>query len=83
MPENSTHPSIVKMVISTLAAFAFLGLAGTIYLVIIKADAALIAVVSGLTGTALGMVGSVLNKTDSAPQVQSQSIETTKTNTIP
>ncbi len=81
MKEDQTHPSIIRMVILSLSGAMFIGILSTVYLITIKADAALVAVVAGFTGTALGQIGSVLNNTRSAPPTESQTVETTTTRT--
>lgn len=81
MPEQEKHTqhSIIGMVIVSIALAMFVGLFGTIYLIVIKSDPALIAVVSGLTGTALGSITSVLNNTQTKPAVNSETITHEKT----
>lgn len=52
------------LIIRVLGAFMFLGLGGTIYLVATGSDAASVATVAGLTGTALGGMTGLLAKTE-------------------
>lgn len=61
-----TDGRVVLAVVVLLGVFALGGLAGTIWLVAVGGDAALVASVSGLTGTALGSIGSMLSSTKSS-----------------
>lgn len=61
-----TDGRVVLAVVILLGVFALGGLAGTVWLIAVGADAAPVAIVSGLTGTALGLVGSLLSSTKSS-----------------
>lgn len=62
-----TASRVVMSVVVLLGLFALGGLAGTIYLIDHEKAAESVAVVSGLTGTALGALGAVLASTKSGP----------------
>lgn len=57
---------IPVLVVTLLGLFMLIGLVGAIWLVANKAQGESIAMVSGLTGTALGALGSVLSHTGGA-----------------
>jgi hypothetical protein len=57
-------------VVGILGVFALAGLCMTWNLIGLKAEGSDIAIISGLTGTALGAVGSILNRTHSDNQSQ-------------
>lgn len=59
--------AVVYIVVSTLSATVLAGMYSVHVLIIAKADAALIAIMSGFTGTALGLLGSILSRTGSTP----------------
>lgn len=63
----STNPKIIFIVVISLSAIVFAGLAMTFLLIQAKADAALVAIISGHTGTALGGLMSILNNTRTQP----------------
>lgn len=63
-----TDRRTINLVVALIGAVAIIGLAGTIWLVTIKVDAASVAIVSGLAGTALGGLVGVLASTRSGPQ---------------
>lgn len=89
----STRPHIIAIVVLTLALTVFLGMAGVFFLIREKSDPALIAVMAGFVGTALGGVLSLLNNTrtpgaDDATPVTvtnppSQPIPTEETTVLP
>lgn len=62
-----TDRRTINLVVALIGAVAIIGLAGTIWLVTIDVDAANVAIVSGLAGTALGGLVGVLASTRSAP----------------
>ena len=65
-----TNQRTVTMVVTFLGLFALCGLAGTVWLIDHQRDASNIAIVAGMTGTALGALGAVLasTKTSDIPQ---------------
>lgn len=63
----TTNPKIVFIVVIAMALFCAGGMIGVFVLILHKADAALIAILSGFTGTAMGQLGSVLNNTRTTP----------------
>lgn len=67
MNPPATSQWVILLVVLGILLFAMGGLASVVYLITIKADGVLIAVVSGPTGTALGGLMSVLNNTRSTP----------------
>lgn len=67
MIEQLQDRAVVLAVVILLGAFALGGLAGTVWLIHDDKDPSAIAVVSGLTGTALGALGAVLASTRSVP----------------
>jgi len=58
-----TSPKIIFIVVGSLALTVFLGLGGIYHLILLKTDAALIAIISGPVLTALGALISLLNNT--------------------
>ncbi len=60
---TATSPSIILIVACGLLVFALSGLVGTFYLILVHAEGALIAIISGPTVTALGGLMSMLNNT--------------------
>ncbi|QOR55365.1 MAG: hypothetical protein SHS37scaffold145_16 [Phage 71_18] len=62
-----TDRRVVFAVVLFLGAFALLGLGATTWLIDHQRDASNIAVVSGMTGTALGALGGILASTRSGP----------------
>lgn len=58
-----TDSKVVMTVIVFLGLFALAGLGGVVWLISVAADASSVAVVAGLTGTALGSVGTMLAST--------------------
>lgn len=60
-----TDTRIVLTVIVLLGLFALAGLGGTVWLISVNTDASSVATVSGLTGTALGAVATMLASTRS------------------
>lgn len=62
-----TDRRIPLLVIIFLGVFALLGLAGTVWLIDHARDASNIAIVSGLTGTALGGLAGILSSVRSGP----------------
>ncbi len=64
-----TSDRVILAVVLILGAFALGGLAGTVWLCSVGAEVGLVAVVSGLTGTAVGLVGSMLNSTRSVGEL--------------
>lgn len=59
---------IPLLVIILLGVFALVSLLGTIWLIANKADQGSVAVVSGLCGTALGALGTILSRTSGDTQ---------------
>lgn len=57
----------VRAVVVFLGAFALTGLVGLVWLIAHDAAAASLTVVSGLTGTALGSLGTILATTKAGP----------------
>lgn len=68
-PTPATEPRVILVVVVALFAIVVLGFVGTFWLILQKCEGSLIAVFSGLTGTALGMLGSLLNNTRTTPPV--------------
>lgn len=62
-----TDRRVVFAVVLFLGTFALMGLGGTTWLIDHQRDASNIAIVSGLTGTALGALGGILASTRSGP----------------
>ena len=58
-----TNQRTVTMVVAFLGLFALAGLFGTVWLIDHQRDASNIAIVAGMTGTALGALGAVLAST--------------------
>lgn len=58
-----TSPTVIFIVVCGLLAFSLSGLIATFYLILIHAEGALIAIISGPTVTALGGLMSMLNNT--------------------
>lgn len=73
-PAPATEPRVVLVVVLLLGVIVMGGFAGTFWLIHEKAEGSLIAVFSGLTGTALGMVGSILNNTRTTPSTSEVSV---------
>jgi len=69
------NKAVVYMVVGSLATALLAGMYSTHTLIVMKADAALIAIMSGFSGTALGLLGSILSRTGSTPD----NLEPTKT----
>lgn len=67
MNEQSQDRLVVLAVVVLLGVFAIVGLLGTIWLVNNSHDPASIAVISTLTGAAVGALGTLLASTRSAP----------------
>lgn len=61
------NPKIVFIVVCSLSMALFGGMLATYLLIIQDADAALIAIISGHTGTALGGLLSILSRTGATP----------------
>ncbi len=59
----------VYIVCLSMAIFATVGLIGTIVLVFVGVDAGAVGIVSGLTGTAIGSLASLLASTSAAPKI--------------
>ncbi len=59
----STHPRIIFIIVCAMAAYVPLGMLAVFLLILWKADPALIAVMAGFVGTALGGLMSMLNNT--------------------
>lgn len=76
----STQIGIIRIVVLTLALTVFFGMGGVFVLIRERADPALIAVMAGFVGTALGGVLSLLNNTRTAGPVET-STPVTVTNT--
>lgn len=68
-----TDRKVVLAVIVLLGIFALAGLTGTILLVFYERPGENVAVVAGLTGTALGSIGTLLASTRSNPEPPSTS----------
>lgn len=68
--EPATPPSIIQLIVRSMAFYTGLGMILTFTLIIMRCDAALIAIMSGFTGMALGQLGSILNNTRSQPTPQ-------------
>lgn len=66
----STQIGIIRIVVLTLALTVFCGMAGVFVLIRERADPALIAVMAGFLGTALGGVLSLLNNTRTPGSVE-------------
>lgn len=62
-----TDRRVPLLVIVFLGTFALLGLAGTIWLIDHQRDASNIAIVAGMTGTALGGLAGILASVRSGP----------------
>lgn len=62
-----TDRRVVMSVVVILGAFSLFGLAGTVWLIDGGTPAEMIAIVAGLTGTALGGVTGLLASTRSTP----------------
>lgn len=62
-----TSSRVVLCVICFLGVFVLAGLAGTIWLIDRERPEAMVAVISGMTGTALGALSAVLVSTRSTP----------------
>lgn len=65
--QPTTSQRTVLAVVAILGAFAIVGLAGVIWLIDHEKDPAAIAIVSTLTGSALGAIAGVLSNTRTAP----------------
>lgn len=61
-----TDSKVVLTVIAFLGIFALCGLGGSVWLISVNTDASSVAIVSGLTGTALGAVATMLASTRSS-----------------
>lgn len=72
MNDQSQDRTVVLAVVILLGLVGMLGLTGTIWLVHDKIDASAVAVVSTITGTAVGALGTLLASTRSAPPAQIQ-----------
>jgi uncharacterized protein involved in exopolysaccharide biosynthesis len=59
----STSQTVVMMVVASLSLFLFCSLVATVYLIVNKTDAALVAMVSGMAGTSLGSLTALLANT--------------------
>lgn len=69
-----TSPRIVQTVVILLGLVVLLGLGGVIWLVDHKVDPSGIALVSGITGTALGALGSLLATTRTGADPTTESL---------
>lgn len=67
MNEQAQDRTVVLAVVALLGMFAIVGLAGVIWLVDHQRDPSAVAVVSTLTGAAIGALGTLLASTRSAP----------------
>ena len=65
---TSTPQSVIILILVALILTLWGGVAAVVYLITQKADPALIAIVSGFAGTALGQLGGMLNNTRTANQ---------------
>lgn len=65
---------IAMRVVNFLGAFALVGLIGTFVLIYQDAKGELVAMLSGLTGTALGAIGGLLSKTENDPSEDSKTL---------
>jgi hypothetical protein len=61
--DSFTAPSLIFFIVASLSAFCFIGFVGTISLILFKAEQANVALVSTMTGTALGYLSSLLSST--------------------
>lgn len=73
-----TDTKVVLAVVLLLGTFALGGLAGAIWLIHSDSPAESIAIISGLAGTALGSLGTLLASTRSATSV-AQPVQVTNT----
>ena len=69
-PQSSTPQSVIILILVALIITLWGGVASVVVLILHKADPALIAIVSGFAGTALGQLGGMLNNTRTAPPIQ-------------
>jgi len=60
---SSTPQSVIILILIALIVTLWGGVFAVVYLIIIKAEAALVAIVAGFAGTALGQLGGMLNNT--------------------
>ena len=60
---TSTPQSVILLILIALIITLWGGVASVVLLILYKADPALIAIVSGFAGTALGNLGGMLNNT--------------------
>ena len=60
---SSTPQSVILLILIALIITLWGGVASVVLLILHQADPALIAIVSGFAGTALGNLGSMLNNT--------------------
>lgn len=72
------NPKVVFIVVLSLAGSLFCGMLATYLLILARVDAALIAIMSGFTGTALGGLLSILNRTGGTSE---QPLEVKQVNT--
>lgn len=79
----STRPHIILIVVVTLALTVFLGMVAVFILIREKSDPALIAVMAGFVGTALGGVLSLLNNTRTPGAGEVTPVEVTNRRTEP
>lgn len=63
--DNTTDTGVVRLVVLGLFAIAFLGLAGSIFLIDRDTNIEAVAVITGLTGTAVGSLAALLASTKS------------------
>ena len=73
MSKQSCHHLPIAVVLF-LGTFALLGLGGSLWLVAHDKSGEAIALVSGMTGTALGALASMLTQTAQRPQNDSQDV---------
>jgi len=66
-----THITVIISIIVALTITLWVSVAGVIYLVVIKSDPALVAIVAGFAGTSLGVLGGMLNSTASGRSLDS------------
>lgn len=73
------NPKIVFIVVCSLSLALFGGMLATYFLIIQDKDAALIAIISGHTGTALGGLLSILSRTGATADKAPSKVEVTNT----
>ena len=80
-PQSSTPQSVIILILVALIITLWGGVTAVVYLIVIKAEPALIAIVSGFAGTALGQLGGMLNNTRTSPGSPATTTNTVQTST--